>query len=40
MQILKKGRVLVAVVKKRADMEIKWKLIEKQLSEDVQIPWT
>jgi len=31
MKILKKGRVLVAVVKKRADMETKWELIEKQL---------
>jgi len=31
-QTLKKGSVLVGVVKKGVDMEIRWKLIEKQLS--------
>jgi len=31
---------VVAVVEKRADMEIRWKLIEKQLPGHVQIPWT
>jgi len=36
MKILKKGRVLVAVVKKRADVETKWELIEKQLPGHVQ----
>jgi len=40
MQILKKERVLVAVAKKKADMEIRWKLTEKQLQAHVQIPWT
>jgi len=39
-EILKKGRVLLTVVKKGADMEIRSKLIEKQLPGHVQIQWT
>jgi len=40
MTSLKKGRVLVGVVKKKADMEIRLKLIEKQLPGHAQMPWT